>query len=523
MEVDVLIQKAENLIAADASGTSDPYCVVSLPPNATTKYTQIIWKTLHPNWNVTLKFEVADFTEVHVLVFDKDLKGSDYLGEVQISKHTIMQTPQGEWKEFVLSLQGNEKNHPGFVATGTIHLSVWWKPIELDENQEEIERAPIGKGKKEKADLTKEAPFTIEKISNPVCLPEIVARNLENEQGHIQQGEEPDANSIYLPIRNVIKGNSRMLALRTGHQYTLEQSERKFFAILQWSSNTQQYSKDQLHLNVSCIVVNHKGKCSFVNYSHKGFYGVLVDNDAEKDDAEILAIDLDALLPTDTLIFCVHPVSNMKLTAYDSVSLSFGKEKTELYFLQVNLPLEAYKGASLARVSYDRSINQWNVLALNTYLDGLTVDSTVHYDCFVSNLLQPTPELFPLNMDVSITVLQDKCNASDAPGLCCSIKGRPFIRTRTFSAEVYKNLVVNQTLVFSFPGVKRRIFLHSHDSPWFEVQFLKKGKEVEKMKYSFEKVILPKINKATYETEPITTSNSLTKYVISFRFYGKKV
>src|SRR3990167_2590012 len=223
MEVDVLIQKAENLTAADASGTSDPYCVVSLPPNAITKYTQIIWKTLHPNWNVTLKFEVADFTEVHVLVFDKDLKGSDYLGEVQISKHTIMQTPQGEWKEFVLSLQGNEKNHPGFVATGTIHLSVWWKPIELDENQEEIERAPIGtrgKGKKEKADLTKEASFTIEKISNPVCLPEIVARNLLNKMGHLQQVEEPDANSIYLPIRNVIKGNSRMLALRTGHQYT---------------------------------------------------------------------------------------------------------------------------------------------------------------------------------------------------------------------------------------------------------------------------------------------------------------
>ena len=140
MEVTVLLQKAINVLASDDGGTSDPYCVVSFLPNKGKKCSYVIWKTLDPVWNQTINFEILNFTELLVVVYDKDVKGADYLGEVRIPKSAIIQLPQEVFKEFQLPLQGNEREFPGIVPTGDIFLSVSWKEIKIKESkQKDIE------------------------------------------------------------------------------------------------------------------------------------------------------------------------------------------------------------------------------------------------------------------------------------------------------------------------------------------------------------------------------------------------
>jgi len=74
-----------NLIAADSNGLSDPYIEARLGSKKKQK-TKVIKKTLDPNWNQLLTFEVhnPDIEPMHIIVLDKDLLKSDYLGEVTV-------------------------------------------------------------------------------------------------------------------------------------------------------------------------------------------------------------------------------------------------------------------------------------------------------------------------------------------------------------------------------------------------------------------------------------------------------
>ncbi|TVY47783.1 Phosphatidylserine decarboxylase proenzyme 3 [Lachnellula cervina] len=85
----VVVMRAKNLAAKDRSGTSDPYCVLTV--GDTKNATQAVPKTLNPEWNVTVQFPVSG---VNCLLFDlvcwdKDRFGKDYLGEFELAVEEI--------------------------------------------------------------------------------------------------------------------------------------------------------------------------------------------------------------------------------------------------------------------------------------------------------------------------------------------------------------------------------------------------------------------------------------------------
>ena len=47
----ISVIKAQNLLAADITGTSDPFCIVELDNNRLQTHT--VYKTLDPDWNKT--------------------------------------------------------------------------------------------------------------------------------------------------------------------------------------------------------------------------------------------------------------------------------------------------------------------------------------------------------------------------------------------------------------------------------------------------------------------------------------
>ena len=59
----VQIHSANNLLALDRTGTSDPYCVL-FANRRKVKTTNYVCKTCNPKWEVTAEFFVADFTQV---------------------------------------------------------------------------------------------------------------------------------------------------------------------------------------------------------------------------------------------------------------------------------------------------------------------------------------------------------------------------------------------------------------------------------------------------------------------------
>ena len=99
----VVIVRAENLLASDFNGKSDPYCIVQC---AGEKYrTPTIKANLNPEWNCELEFggkltarQVDDEEEVVVRLYDQDLLSKDDpLGEVHIPIWMIADTKEATW------------------------------------------------------------------------------------------------------------------------------------------------------------------------------------------------------------------------------------------------------------------------------------------------------------------------------------------------------------------------------------------------------------------------------------------
>ncbi|KAI3391382.1 hypothetical protein diail_7468 [Diaporthe ilicicola] len=84
-----VILKARNLAAADRSGTSDPYLVVTLGENR--HQTHSVSKTLNPHWNEQCEFHVNETRHLllDIICWDKDRFGKDYLGEFDLALEEI--------------------------------------------------------------------------------------------------------------------------------------------------------------------------------------------------------------------------------------------------------------------------------------------------------------------------------------------------------------------------------------------------------------------------------------------------
>ncbi|XP_069078858.1 multiple C2 and transmembrane domain-containing protein 2 isoform X2 [Pleurodeles waltl] len=80
----VKVLKAEDLLAADFSGKSDPFCVLEVGNDRLQTHT--IYKNLNPEWNKVFTFPIKDIHDVlEVTVFDDDAdRPPDFLGKVVI-------------------------------------------------------------------------------------------------------------------------------------------------------------------------------------------------------------------------------------------------------------------------------------------------------------------------------------------------------------------------------------------------------------------------------------------------------
>lgn len=85
----VKVLKAEDLLAADFSGKSDPFCVLEVGNDRLQTHT--VYKNLNPEWNKVFTFPIKDLHDsLEVTVFDEDGdKPPDFLGKVVIPLHSV--------------------------------------------------------------------------------------------------------------------------------------------------------------------------------------------------------------------------------------------------------------------------------------------------------------------------------------------------------------------------------------------------------------------------------------------------
>ncbi|XP_061732117.1 multiple C2 and transmembrane domain-containing protein 1-like isoform X1 [Nerophis ophidion] len=97
--VQVKVLRAEDLMAADMTGKSDPFCVLEL--NNDRLQTHTVYKNLNPEWNKVFTFNVKDIhsvLEVTVLDEDRD-RSADFLGKVAIP---LLHVNNGQQKPYIL-------------------------------------------------------------------------------------------------------------------------------------------------------------------------------------------------------------------------------------------------------------------------------------------------------------------------------------------------------------------------------------------------------------------------------------
>ncbi|XP_072439216.1 multiple C2 and transmembrane domain-containing protein 1 isoform X3 [Chiloscyllium punctatum] len=114
--VQVKIIKAEGLMVADVTGSSDPFCVIEL--NNDRLQTHTVHRSLNPEWNKVFTFNIKDIHSVlEVTVYDEDRdRSADFLGKVAIP---LLNIQNGEQKAYVLK----NKNLTG-ATKGVIYLEM---------------------------------------------------------------------------------------------------------------------------------------------------------------------------------------------------------------------------------------------------------------------------------------------------------------------------------------------------------------------------------------------------------------
>ena len=114
----IVLVSASNLIAADKTGTSDPYAVLKF--GGKKKKSKVIKKTLNPVWNEELEFlgEKAKMGLLEIELFDKDKVGrDDKLGNATVDLSSAIDTPNVSVSppELTLSTQGGVTIRATFV------------------------------------------------------------------------------------------------------------------------------------------------------------------------------------------------------------------------------------------------------------------------------------------------------------------------------------------------------------------------------------------------------------------------
>ncbi|KAE8618290.1 hypothetical protein XENTR_v10009345 [Xenopus tropicalis] len=112
----VKVLKAEDLLAADFSGKSDPFCVLEVGNDRLQTHT--VYKNLNPEWNKVFTFPIKDIHDVlDVTVFDEDGdKPPDFLGKVAIP---LLSVKPGQ--QVAYSLKNKDL---GSASKGVLHLEI---------------------------------------------------------------------------------------------------------------------------------------------------------------------------------------------------------------------------------------------------------------------------------------------------------------------------------------------------------------------------------------------------------------
>uniref|UniRef100_A0A8C8SNG6 Multiple C2 and transmembrane domain-containing protein 2 n=1 Tax=Pelusios castaneus TaxID=367368 RepID=A0A8C8SNG6_9SAUR len=119
----VKVLKAVDLLAADFSGKSDPFCVLELGNDKLQTHT--VYKNLNPEWNKVFIFPVKDIHDVlEVTVFDEDGdKPPDFLGKVAIP---LLSIRNGQQCCYTLKNKDLEFASKGVVC---LELDVLFNPV----------------------------------------------------------------------------------------------------------------------------------------------------------------------------------------------------------------------------------------------------------------------------------------------------------------------------------------------------------------------------------------------------------
>uniref|UniRef100_A0A2K5E6P8 Multiple C2 and transmembrane domain-containing protein 2 n=1 Tax=Aotus nancymaae TaxID=37293 RepID=A0A2K5E6P8_AOTNA len=119
----VKVLKAADLLAADFSGKSDPFCLLELGNDRLQTHT--VYKNLNPEWNKVFTFPIKDIHDVlEVTVFDEDGdKPPDFLGKVAIP---LLSIRDGQPNCYVLKNKDLEQAFKGVIY---LEMDIIYNPV----------------------------------------------------------------------------------------------------------------------------------------------------------------------------------------------------------------------------------------------------------------------------------------------------------------------------------------------------------------------------------------------------------
>ncbi|XP_004617798.1 multiple C2 and transmembrane domain-containing protein 2 [Sorex araneus] len=119
----VKVLKAVDLLAADFSGKSDPFCLLELGNDRLQTHT--VYKNLNPEWNKVFTFPIKDIHDVlEVTVFDEDGdKPPDFLGKVAIP---LLSIRDGQQNCYVLKNKDLEHAFKGVIY---LEMDLIYNPV----------------------------------------------------------------------------------------------------------------------------------------------------------------------------------------------------------------------------------------------------------------------------------------------------------------------------------------------------------------------------------------------------------
>lgn len=141
--ITIQVTQGRSLIPCNKSGTSDPYCVITIGNE--TKKTKKIRDTLNPTWNETLVFSInstSQNNDIHIEVFDWNrIKKHKRMGQVRIHIKDL-ESELDKW----LTLESTK----GEDVSGEIHVVINYKRAARTTTQTrlEIDESPLFKAVK---------------------------------------------------------------------------------------------------------------------------------------------------------------------------------------------------------------------------------------------------------------------------------------------------------------------------------------------------------------------------------------